>query len=164
MLVRRIRLAIATGLLGTSGGKRCLRTDLTPDRMRAIILLTLLLPIPVFADQYDRILDAIAMVETGLKPDAVGRRGEQSRFQIMPSTWVRFSRVNQPSASIAETRRVARRVLAEIETVHLKRGLRVDVYGLALGWNAGPWARKYNGATLSYAERVEALAALPQEG
>ena len=132
--------------------------------MRAIVLLILLLPLPVFADQYDKILEAIAKVETGVRPDAVGRRGEQSRFQIMPSTWVRFSRVNQQSASIAETKRVARQVLSEIEAVRLSRGLRVDIYGLALGWNAGPWARKYSGATLSYAERVEAIAALPQDG
>ena len=132
--------------------------------MRAIVLLILVLPLPVFADQYDRILEAIAKVETGVRPDAVGRRGEQSRFQIMPSTWARFSRVNQQSASIAETKRVARQVLSEIEAVRLSRGLRVDIYGLALGWNAGPWARKYSGATLSYAERVEAIAALPQDG
>ncbi len=74
----------------------------------------------------------------------------------MPSTWARFSRLHQASASATETRRVARRVLAEIEAVHLRRGLRVDTYGLALGWNAGPWARKYTGATRDYAERVEA--------
>lgn len=132
--------------------------------MRQLILLFLLLPLPAFADHYDKILDAIAKVETGLTPDAVGQQGERSRFQIMPATWARFSRANQHTASLYETRRVARRVLAEIETVHLRRGLRVDAYGLALGWNAGPWARKYTGATLDYAERVEALAALPQDG
>lgn len=132
--------------------------------MRVLILLILLLPIPAFADHYDRILEAIAKVETGLTPDAIGRRGERSRFQIMPTTWARFSRANQHTASHYETRRVARRILAEIEKVHLRRGLRVDAYGLALGWNAGPWARKYTGTTLDYAERVEALASLPQDG
>ena len=132
--------------------------------MRQLILLFLLFPIPAFADHYDKILDAIAKVETGLTPEAVGQRGERSRFQIMPATWARFSRANQHTASLYETTRVARRVLAEIEKVHLRRGLRVDAYGLALGWNAGPWARKYTGATLDYAERVEALASLPQDG
>jgi len=138
------------------------------DRMRATLLLFLLIPLTALAqqtlaDHYDRILDAIAQVETGLSPNAVGRRGERSRFQIMPATWARFSHEDQPSASLAETRRVARRVLAEIEAVHRRRGQRVDTYGLALGWNAGPWARKYSGATLDYAERVEALALLSQQ-
>jgi len=131
--------------------------------MRALILFLLLIPLPAFADHYDRILDAIAKVETGVSPDAVGQQGERSRFQIMPSTWARFSRDDQRSASLAETRRVARLVLAEIEAVRRRRGLRIDIYGLALGWNAGPWARKYTGATLDYAERVEAIAALPQQ-
>ena len=128
------------------------------------MLFILLFPLTAVADHYDRILDAIAKVETGLSPDAVGRRGERSRFQIMPATWVRFSQEDQPSASLAETRRVARRVLAEIEAVHRRRGQRIDAYGLALGWNAGPWARRYSGATLDYAERVEALTALLQQG
>lgn len=132
--------------------------------MRVLLLFILLLPIPAMADHYDRILEAIAKAETGLTPDAIGQRGERSRYQIMASTWVRFSQEDQPSASHAETTRVARRVLAEIEKVHRRRGLRVDAYGLALGWNAGPWARKYTAATRDYAERVEALAALPQDG
>lgn len=132
--------------------------------MRILILFSLLLPLPAFADHFDRVLDAIAKVETGVSPDAIGQQGERSRFQIMPATWARFSRESQHTATLYETKRVARRVLAEIEKVHRRRGLRVDAYGLALGWNAGPWARKYTGATLDYAERVEALAALPQDG
>lgn len=132
--------------------------------MRALALLLLLFPLTAQADHYDSILEAIAKVETGLTPDAVGRRGERSRFQIMPATWIRFSQVDQHTASLSETRRVARRILAEIEKVHRRRGLRIDAYGLALGWNAGPWARKHSGATLDYAERVEALAALPHQG
>ena len=131
--------------------------------MRILILTLLLLPLSAFADQYDRILDAIAKVETGVSPDAVGQRGEQSRFQIMPATWARVTQAEQRTASLAETRRVARLVLTEIEAVRRRRGLRVDAYGLALGWNAGPRARKYTGATLNYAERVEALAALPEQ-
>jgi len=143
----------------------CVVYPRTPaDRMRAILLISLMFPLTALADHYDRILDAIAKVETGISPDAVGRRGERSRFQIMPATWVRFSEENQQSASLAETIRVARRVLAEIETVHRRRGQRVDAYGLALGWNAGPWARRYSGATLDYAERVEALSLLSQQG
>lgn len=131
--------------------------------MRHLILLFCLFPLSALADHYDRVLDAIAKVETGLRPEAIGQRGERSRFQIMPATWARFSRADQHTASSYETTRVARRVLAEIEKVHLRRGLRVDVYGLALGWNAGPWAQKYSGATLDYARRVEAIAALPQD-
>ena len=134
-----------------------------PARMRTLILFILLLPLPAVADQYDRILDAIAKVETGVRPTAVGQRGEQSRFQILPSTWARFSRENQQTATNAETRRVARLVLAEIEAVRLRRGLRTDAYGLALGWNAGPRARKYSAATLDYAERVDALASQPEQ-
>lgn len=134
------------------------------DRMRALTLLLLLFPLPALADHYDSILEAIAKVETGLSPNAVGRRGERSRFQIMPATWIRFSQADQHTASLAETRRVARRVLTEIEKVHRRRGLRIDAYGLALGWNAGPWAKRYTSATLDYAERVEALTALPHPG
>jgi hypothetical protein len=125
--------------------------------MRTIILLIFLLPLTALADEYDRILDAIALVETGVSPDAVGQRGERSRFQIMPATWARFSRKNQRSASLAEIRSVARRVLAEIEAVHLRRGLRIDAYGLALGWNAGAMARKFTRGTMDYASRVEAV-------
>lgn len=158
-----MHLTSATGLRGTSAKPGCLPVDPTPNRMRIFILFFVLLPLPAFADHYDRILEAIAKVETGVRPNAVGQLGERSRFQIMPTTWARFSRMDQHTATATETMRVARRVLTEIEAVHLRRGLRVDVYGLALGWNAGPWARKYTMATLDYAERVEAVMALPEE-
>jgi len=126
--------------------------------MRVTILLLFLLPLTAFADQYDRVLDAIALVETGVSPGAVGQRGERSKFQILPATWAKYSQINQRSASPAEVRNVARLVLAEIEAVHARRGMRVDAYGLALGWNAGARARRFSKGTIDYAERVSALA------
>jgi hypothetical protein len=134
------------------------RADRQPICMRASILLLFLLPLTALADQFDRVLDAIALVETGETPAAVGRRGERSKFQIMPTTWAKFSQTNQRLASPDEVRIVARQVLAEIEAVHLRRGLRVDAYGLALGWNAGARARRFSKGTIDYAERVAALA------
>jgi len=125
--------------------------------MRILFLLSLL-PLTALADQYDRVLDAIAKVETGLTPDAVGRLGERTKFQITPATWARFSQKDQQSASPEEVRSVARQVLAEIEKVHASRGMRTDAYGLAEGWNAGARAKKFRRATLDYAERVAALA------
>jgi hypothetical protein len=120
-------------------------------------MLLFLLPLTALADEYDRILDAIAQVETGVSPGAIGRRGERSKFQIMPATWTKYSQSNQRSASPEEIRIVARQVLAEIEAVHLRRGLRTDAYGLALGWNAGARARHFTRGTIDYAERVAAL-------
>jgi hypothetical protein len=35
----------------------------------------------------DKFLEALALKETGLTPDAVGPRGELSRWQIMPVVW-----------------------------------------------------------------------------
>src|SRR5437016_171133 len=92
-------LGAASFVNGTFGRRRGLVIDLPPTCMRVIVLLLLLLPLRVFADQYDKILDAIAKVETGLSPTAVGQQGERTKFQIMPATWAQFSQATQQSAS-----------------------------------------------------------------
>lgn len=101
-----------------------------------------------------RLLRAIAEVETGFNPRAVGRAGERTVYQIAPGTWRRFSRVPIRCADPAEVERVARAVLFEITQSLANHRIPHTPYELALRWNAGPSARRFSTATRDYASRV----------
>lgn len=58
-------------------------------------------------------LEALAEVETGNDPGAVGRAGERTPYQISPRVWAAYSRTPMRTATATEGRRVASRILAD---------------------------------------------------
>lgn len=95
---------------------------------------------------------AIATVENS--PTTIGRKGERSRYQILPSTWRRFTSLRIDRASPAEQHAVALLILRHFRRQLEERGLYPDAYRLALAWNGGPHARQYTAGTRDYAARV----------
>jgi hypothetical protein len=83
-------------------------------------------------------LEALSMIESGDDDAAVGRAGEVSRFQIMPSLWAHYSG-SRAFRDCRVAREVAARHLSELTTWFQNRAGRpasdFDVYVL---WNAGP--------------------------
>lgn len=57
-----------------------------------IVMVVGLGPCVVFAGEKP-ILAALAMIESGNNPRAIGRKGERSAYQIMPSVWKQHSKV-----------------------------------------------------------------------
>ena len=83
-------------------------------------------------------LEALSMIESGDDDAAIGRAGEISRFQIMPSVWAHYSG-SRAFRDCRVARDVAARHLTELTTWFQNRAGRsasdFDVYVL---WNAGP--------------------------
>lgn len=83
-------------------------------------------------------LEALSMIESGDDDAAIGRAGEISRFQIMPSVWAHYSG-SRSFRDCRVARDVAARHLSELTTWFQNRAGRpasdFDVYVL---WNAGP--------------------------
>ena len=83
-------------------------------------------------------LEALSMIESGDNDAAVGRAGEVSRFQIMPSIWAHYSG-SRAFRDCRVARDVAARHLSELTSWFQNRAGRpasdFDVYVL---WNAGP--------------------------
>lgn len=83
-------------------------------------------------------LEALSMIESGDNDAAIGRAGEVSRFQIMPSVWAHYSG-SRAFRDCRVAKAVASRHLTELTTWFHKRAGRpandFDVYVL---WNAGP--------------------------
>lgn len=125
--------------------------------MKRLLCAFLLTVSPVFAEvDLDRLLLAISEKETGNR-DLQGRAGERTRFQILPSTWRRFSSHPMPFAAPEEVWRVARAYLAEIGAVIARKRLSATPYEYALRWNAGANARGFNSLTQEYALCVQNL-------
>jgi hypothetical protein len=108
---------------------------------------------------------AIAQVETGDKPRAVGAHGELTRFQFRKATWEEWSDVpfRRAPRDEVEADRVfekhARWIVGALEGL----GLEVSVASVAIMWNAG-YGNVMHGrvpdSSLDYALRVENLYAL----
>lgn len=95
------------------------------------------------------LLRAIALVETGGDPRAVGRAGERGSFQMTPA-------VVASSGGYGE--REAARHLRFIERQFEHAGIAPLPFNLALAWNAGLGAVQRGSAPLAsyeYARRVE---------
>jgi hypothetical protein len=103
------------------------------------------------------LLSAIAEVESGNNPARVGRYGERTRLQILPTTWRQFSRLPHTAGNRAETDRVARAYLSYIRTRIRERGLPETPFYIAAAWNAGPEWRRLHRGTVAYAQRVANL-------
>lgn len=128
---------------------------------------------------YDRFLNAIATIETGNNPNAIGRAGERSVYQFMESTW--YDRTDKAFVLATEDPDLAREVAIKharwvqdrVKSTH--SGLFNDrlmpeetdkiVYYMAIIWNYGYGNfRDYalEGETLpqsveNYAQRVVTL-------
>ena len=98
---------------------------------------------PSFYDTLDlhALLSAIAELETGSVDDAVGKKGEISRYQILPKVWDQHLGLprylaNDPHFSLA----VAEEIMARnMERLHVK-----SLNNLILAWHRGPrWANTY---------------------
>jgi hypothetical protein len=100
--------------------------------------------IGVLLDRLDEdvLLDAIAQVESGNNPKAIGQCGERTEYQIMPGTWQRFSTVpfrDMPIVSRNHRRNVARLILQDLRREAVQRGCLVQSPQLlAGGWRHGP--------------------------
>jgi hypothetical protein len=111
------------------------------------------------ADQDTALLHAIAEVESGNNPVAIGRRGELSAYQLDYWTWRLHTSFD---FSLAHTRpdlaeRVARSHLAWLHHALLSADLPDTPENLACAWNAGPGAvihGRISAATRDYARRV----------
>lgn len=100
----------------------------------------------------NRLLEAIATVENS--PNTIGRRGERSPYQILPSTWRRFSSIPMRTATDEQQHEVALKILRHFRKQLTQRGIEPNVFHLALAWNGGPNAKRYKNSTIDYATRV----------
>ncbi len=123
-----------------------------------IFVLAAALPSALAASS-DRLLAAISQVESGDRDDAVGRRGERSRYQLSERVWLHFSslpfsRGDDPGFS----RDVALAYLGWIEAQLRLHRRPATPYEMALAWNAGvAGSRRPSSRARDYAERVAAL-------
>ena len=106
------------------------------------------------------LLFALASVETGNKPDAIGPGGERSAWQFTADTWRRHTTLPFRFASVD---RVQAREVAEMHLDYLTdelraRGVDPTPEHLAAAWRYGPASAKVCAGT-DYAKRVARLAA-----
>ena len=93
-----------------------------------------------------RLLRAIAAVETGCKPGAVGRKGERGEAQMMPAMRRHYG---TPLA-----------MLRDLERTLPRTGMPVNPYTVALIWHLGEpkiARRQISDADADYARRVRNL-------
>ena len=83
-------------------------------------------------------LEALSMIESGDNDAAIGRAGEVSRFQIMPSVWAHYSG-SRAFRDCRVAKEVAARHLTEVTTwFHKRAGRPADDFDVYVLWNAGP--------------------------
>jgi hypothetical protein len=107
---------------------------------------------------FDAMLDAIAQVESGNNPRAVGQHGERSAYQMMESTWK--SHTDLPFLLATQrpdmARMVARRHLEWLCAALRRMHTQLEPELIAGGWQAGPGCA-YRFAHSDHARRVAAL-------
>ncbi len=107
---------------------------------------------------------AIAMVESGNNPAAVGRHGERTEFQISRAVWRQHSPdrpFGEPGAVAFATARIHTRWLVE----NMPLDVRYDPWWIAAAWNGGlsrcqkaHWTKSRLPASVrNYADRVVRL-------
>jgi len=83
-------------------------------------------------------LEALSMIESGDNDAAIGRAGEISRFQIMPSVWAHYSG-SRAFRDCRVARDVAARHLTELTAwFHNRAGRPANDFDVYVLWNAGP--------------------------
>jgi hypothetical protein len=91
------------------------------------------------------ILSAIAAVETGSNPHAVGKHHELSAYQISAEVWAQHTaKTKEPFALASTNAQLAEHVATE-HLIYLTRemeraGVPITVENLAYAWNSGPAA------------------------
>lgn len=110
----------------------------------------------------DRLLDAIAQVESGNNPNAVGRKGEVTAYQLLPCNW--HAMTGRPLSDASNPKIAHEIALAWLRTLALDLrldNLPVTPENLAWSWKSGlrgvllkKWAAQ---ASRSYVTRVLAL-------
>lgn len=93
------------------------------------------------APDEERTLHAIAQREDVQDYTQVGSAGERGIYHMMSDTWYRYSDLPFEIASTKDGQKEAHRVavchLRHLETCLQRRGSGVNVYSLAVLWNAG---------------------------
>jgi hypothetical protein len=83
-------------------------------------------------------LEAISMLETADRDTIVGRAGERSRYQIMPSVWRHYT-TSREYTNPQVARSVAERHLASLEaTFRAQTGREPSDFDRYVLWNGGP--------------------------
>ena len=83
-------------------------------------------------------LEAISLIETADEDGVIGKRGEVSRYQILPRVWRGYS-ASTAYQNPRTASSVARQHIAKLETYfHQKTGRPAADFDLYVMWNAGP--------------------------
>ena len=106
------------------------------------------------------LLFALASVETGNKPTAIGPGGERSAWQFTPDTWRRHTKLpfRLASEDPIHAREVAEMHLDYLSAELRARGVDPTPEHLAAAWRYGPASSRVCAGT-DYAKRVARLAA-----
>ncbi|MCM2304073.1 MAG: lytic transglycosylase domain-containing protein [Elusimicrobia bacterium] len=132
---------------------------LRPALAGAVLLATPLRAQRIGGVDIEALLRALAAVESGSDPRAIGRAGERSQWQIRPATWRQYTRAPFAAATTNE-------VLAQlVARTHLRTLLAVAERRHGAAWRhftphgrAAEVARRWNPrAPAAYAKRVANL-------
>ena len=116
-----------------------LRYEPSTRQVVIVCVITILLAVAHLAraEGFSR-LEAISLIETADEDGVIGKKGEVSRYQILPRVWRAYSASTAyQDPKIASS--VARRYVAKLETYFLqKTGRPAGDFDLYVMWNAGP--------------------------
>lgn len=92
--------------------------------------------------QYMPFLKALADIESGNNPRAVGTKGEVSAYQILPKVWAEIDpnlpMVTDNITNIQKSGRVAAKLLRRLQQLYIKAtGSRPSPQDLYIMWNRG---------------------------
>lgn len=112
-----------------------------------LLLALLLCSAPAYGVNPDRMLYALAAVETQHNPAAIGAAGERSQWQLTAAVWREYTRepFSKATSSPVLARMVARAHVQRI-VQRVQRSKLPSPYSVARGWNPGGGAE--------YAQRV----------
>lgn len=106
-------------------------------------------------------LTALRMIESGDNPKAVGKAGERTAYQILPSTWKQYADKGMRMSIKAHADIVASRILTHQRTQFLgiarRLPQRAEVYAM---WNLGFNGFKRRGFDIARCPRVTQDAAM----
>ena len=104
------------------------------------------------------LLAAIAMVESGNDPSALGKKGEVSQYQITPKVWRIYSKTPPGKANPVMAKVVATEHVKSIKALLKKANIPQTPYWIAVVWNGGPSALVDTSEKVKdYADRVSAM-------
>jgi hypothetical protein len=139
--------------------------NMTPMNLIKSFLVLFALSASLYATpNRDRVLKAIVQVESRGDYSKFGAGGEAGIYQIAPKTWAQYSsqsiKVASTKAGQVESERVAKAHYDMIVVFFKKKNIEVNVYNIALAWNAGVGRVSRDDLASrhrSYAKRVNSL-------